>query len=252
MMENIIVHPLYSCLTNLSNIRLFMENHVFSVWTFMLLLQNLIDRLSPQKDLWTPPLSTSMTPSLKTLREIWIEEELDDTWDGIPQSHTTLYLRGMKEINASTYPIENIFTLVNDHDGLFYLTNSDSILESTKNYVLTHLAMLEKQTYSFQEVFVYFMYGRELLIPSMFSNIRNVLVENNVACPIFLYYLERHIEIDKHHGDALKKQSSAIQDSTMIERMREKAYSDRLSLWDGIYQSIHSQENPNCERECFV
>lgn len=39
--------PLYLQLNGVENLRVFMENHVFSVWTFMILLQDIIDRISP-------------------------------------------------------------------------------------------------------------------------------------------------------------------------------------------------------------
>lgn len=237
-MECVLSHPLYSTLTNLSNIRIFMENHIFSVWTFMILLHNLIDRLSPVEGVWTPPLYHRKC--LKTLREIWIEEELDDAWDGIPQSHTSLYLQAMKEVNASTSAIDAVISFVRHtpSQSPVNLIRELPLLDSTKDFVLEHFALLDKGAYSFEEIFLYFMYGRELLIPSMFSSIRQVLTEQNLTCPIFTYYIERHIDLDLHHGYALRRQSLYIKDQGIIERMKEKAYQDRIHLWDGIYQDI--------------
>jgi len=222
-------HPLYNALGNISSIQIFMENHVFSVWLFMCLLQSLVYRLTGSI-LWNSPHDYNI---LKVLRSIMFEEEMDTISDASLISHLDMYIRGMEEVGASTVDIMNTLERVRnqqtiDTDFIQNLTIEDN----TKDYIMSHLDILSNKT-SFSSMYSYFTYGREVIIPGMFQKILNSVQNLTSSCPIFIEYLERHIELDVSHAQELQA-VFPFRDELFIER----ALVDRTHLWDGIYEKI--------------
>ena len=52
--KEILNHQLYSSMKSLSEVRVFMEHHIYAVWDFMSLLKALQQDLTSIKSAWTP------------------------------------------------------------------------------------------------------------------------------------------------------------------------------------------------------
>jgi len=164
-------------------------------------------------------------PLLRGLREVWLDEETDII-DGRVVSHLGLYMEGMEEAGASVAGIRSVL------DGIMTF---DDMLPSTRSFVDRHVGLLDRTMYSLDDVLTYFLYGRELIIPRMFQEIRSRL---SGVSPIFISYLERHIDVDISHGNKLLALFRGAN-----ETMIEMALGDRVMLWDGIYDAILKRNN---------
>lgn len=164
-------------------------------------------------------------PLLRGLREVWLDEETDII-DGRVVSHLGLYMEGMEEAGASVAGIRSVL------DGIMTF---DDMLPSTRSFVDRNVGLLDRTMYSLDDVLTYFLYGRELIIPRMFQEIRSRL---SGVSPIFISYLERHIDVDISHGNKLLALFRGAN-----ETMIEMALGDRVMLWDGIYDAILKRNN---------
>ena len=222
-------HPVYTTLTNIHAIRHFMESHVFAVWDFMSLLKSLQIHLTCVTLPWRPsPYPTEM---VRLINQIVLGEESDVDQFGNPVSHFDLYLKAMEEVGASTVLIrEYIKTL-----------DSKLIPESVRQFVAYNLNVARNG--SALEVAASFFYGREKLIPDMFTSIVNVLKKEGVEAPTFIYYLERHIEVDSgEHGPLALKALSYLtaNDETLNQVALDsglRALEMRQALWDGVLET---------------
>ena len=66
-------HPIYGLLSDLGNLRQFMEFHVFAVWDFMSLLKSLQQQLGGCRVPWLPQENPE---SIRLINEISLAEEL--------------------------------------------------------------------------------------------------------------------------------------------------------------------------------
>ena len=98
------------------------------------------------------------------------------------------------------------------------------------------------------EVASSFFFGREKLIPDMFQAIVDTLKKEKVSAPTFLYYLERHIEVDSgEHGPlAMKALSNLTQGNPELEKMALdaglKSLDMRYALWDEVLRTNPYQQ----------
>jgi hypothetical protein len=90
-----------------------------------------------------------------------------------------------------------------------------------------------------------FFYGREDVIPRMFSNLLEKWRIDAVQAPLFVYYLKRHIEVDSdQHGPAAKAilATETADDSRrrleVLSAARESIEA-RIRLWDGLLTSLN-------------
>lgn len=224
------IHPVYKSLTCLENIQHFMEYHVFAVWDFMSLLKSLQGRLTCVTLPWKP--SPYPTEVVRLINQIVLGEESDVDRDGNPVSHFDLYLKAMEETGASTVLIRE-----------FLKTDNYELIPSGAREFVKENIELAKNGHVV-EVAASFFHGREKLIPEMFDSIVKVLNQENVKAPTFLYYLERHIEVDSHeHGPlALKALSHLCDGNDKLESMAlltgVKALDRRMALWDRVLQTL--------------
>jgi Protein of unknown function (DUF3050) len=223
-------HPVYETFNSLESIRHFMGYHVFAVWDFMSLLKALQIRLTCVSLPWRP--SGYPAEMVRLINQIVLGEESDLDKNGHPVSHFDLYLRGMEEIGADT-------TLIRK----FLETNDFSLIpHGAKEFVLHNLEVAEKG--HIVEVASNFFFGREKLIPDMFQSIVDTLKREGVAAPTFIYYLERHIEVDSgEHGPlALKALSHLTKNDPELMMMAHsaglKALEMRWSLWDKVLETL--------------
>lgn len=230
-------HPVYQTFTDLESIRHFMNYHVFAVWDFMSLLKSLQIQLTCVSLPWRP--SRYPAEMVRLINQIVLGEESDLDQNGIATSHFNLYLKAMEEINANTTSIQNFVESL----------DFDHIPVGARNFVEHNLHVAEHG--HIVEVAASFFFGREKLIPEMFGVIVDTLKKENVHAPTFLYYLERHIEVDAgEHGPlALKALDYLTQGKKELEIMAQeaglKALEMRNELWNEVlraHQDLNSSK----------
>lgn len=181
-------HPLYEQMRTLHHVRLFMQSHVFAVWDFMSLLKSLQRTLTCVELPWTP---TRFPASRRFVNEIVLGEE-SDLYHGRPISHFELYLEAMQQVQADTRPIQQIINRAGQ--GIHQL-HFEAISRAAKDFVETTFRVICEGSPAAQAAV--FAFGREDAIPGMFrSLVRQLNQEMSGQLDKFVWYLERHIEVD--------------------------------------------------------
>src|SRR4030088_2036106 len=101
-------HPVYAEVASVSDLRRFMEDHVFAVWDFMSPLKRLQQDLTCTKVPWFP---AGDARAARLINDIVIGEETDVDPDGSYASHLDLYLRAMCDVGASTFQFDRFRAL---------------------------------------------------------------------------------------------------------------------------------------------
>lgn len=232
LQESLCAHEIYGRLNNLAALRHFMEYHVLAVWDFMSLLKSLQKEVTCVSIPWKP--SRYSAEVVRFVNQIVVGEESDLDRNGKATSHFELYLKGMNEVGASTAPL---FDFLPD-------MNPQTLRPGVREFVAENLR-LAREGHPV-EVAAAFFFGREKLIPSMFTAIVEALKNENVEAPTFLYYLERHIEVDgEEHGPlALRCLDELVGGSKELEELAMRAGLNALymrkSLWDACLETMPS------------
>jgi len=231
-------HPLYASIRSEAHLRLFMESHVFAVWDFMSLLKTLQARLTCVTSPWTP---TALPESRRFVNEIVLGEESDE-FEGRAISHFELYLEAMQQAGASTNGIHSLLSDITSTPVLEAVRNA-RISEGARGFLRTTFSLIE--TGKLNALAAAFTFGREDLIPDMFrSLVRDLNQQNEGALATFIWYLERHIEVDgEDHGPLSLRMVADICGSDEVlwneaAGAAEDALEARLALWDAILGEI--------------
>ncbi len=237
--QRLIDHPLYDAVQTLPQLRVFQREHAFAVWDFMSLLKRLQQIVSGSTLPWLPPADPQAT---RFVQEIVLGEECDDDGRGGYASHFTLYLQAMQELTADTEPIDALVTAVQRGTTWSAALQSAAPLPTTAAFVTDTLRLVEHGTPS--EIAAAFFYGREDVIPEMFTRLVRTLTAKGIPCERLLHYLRRHIELD---GDQHGPQAERLLDRFIAGDPREReraeqaacrALRSRLALWDGILAAL--------------
>lgn len=192
LQESLGSHSIYQHLTSLPAIRQFMEGHVFAVWDFMSLLKSLQRQVTCVEVPWRPSIYPAEL--VRLINEIVVAEESDRDQRGEVTSHFQMYLQAMEEVGANVGPIR------------FYLETFDEKYIPTEVAEFVSFNLQLAQSDRLHEIAAAFFYGREKLIPDLFTPMIKVLRKHGVEAPSLLYYLERHIELDgEDHGPMGKR-----------------------------------------------
>jgi hypothetical protein len=225
------LHPVYRDLNNLKNLRTFMGHHVFAVWDFMSLLKSLQRKITCVDVPWKPSKYDSTYVHL--INQIVVCEESDIGPDGSYWSHFELYLKAMTEIGADTRPILNFLNT----------QNYTHLPSEISNFVSFNLDVAKNG--QDHQVAAVFFFGREKLIPQIFTPILDSLEKTtNSSTNSLKYYLKRHIEVDG--GDhSIKAEKLLIHlcenDPIKIKEAASisiKALKLRTILWDEVLLKI--------------
>jgi hypothetical protein len=238
----LINHDLYKHIETPDDLRIFTEHHIFAVWDFMSLAKALQQRLTCVNVPWTPNNTSSDYSYL--INDIILAEESDISRNGQRQSHFEMYLDAMKDLNASTQNIDSFIEQIKHGTDVFLVISASDLPKSVKSFLIfTFNTIFHQQT---PEILSAFTFGREHLIPDMFSeiivNIQHRFPRENISK--LKYYFERHIEIDAdEHGPMALQLIENIcgTDSTKwdaVEKTAIKSLKKRLKLWNGIRKNI--------------
>jgi hypothetical protein len=218
-------------LNTIEDVQKLMEIHVYAVWDFMSLLKGLQIELTCTTLPWKPVGDTKIR---RLINSIVLEEESDVDSAGNPSSHYEMYLEAMKECGANTYEIDKFVNSVSDVNLPKVNTAIDSFLATTFDILNSGEA---------HKIAAAFTFGREDLIPDMFTAIVNDLSKEH-KLDKFVYYLERHIELDggEHGPLALELISNLCgEDKQKWKEVEETAIAclvARKELWDLVLKGI--------------
>lgn len=232
-------HLIFRAIQNRDDLDLFMSWHVFAVWDFMSLIKRLQRELTCIDLPWVPsrhPLATRL------INEIVLGEESDELPSGGFLSHFELYLLAMREVGADTNQIEAFVALLRAGTPVNQALDKVSTHPCIQDFVNNTMATACNG--SVYQVLGSFFFGRENVIPQMFrSLLANWHIDESDA-PMFVYYLNRHIELDSDsHGPAAWKIINELtQDNPVaMQQLKSAAVASinaRIKLWDGLAQAL--------------
>jgi hypothetical protein len=239
-------HPLLNqnIIQNLDHIHIFMEHHVFAVWDFMSLIKGLQHYVCPSTTCWVPRPKIR-SGSARLINEIVLAEETDIDMDGVSSiSHHDLYCQAMLEVGADANLIEEWVEAVAEN-GFHW---------AAENAVAPPAALeFMRRTFEFVDsaephiIAGAFCFGRETIIPKMFTRLAEQLNITRTECPKFHYYLQRHIEVDgDEHGPASIALVEDLCDHDPVhiheaEQAACRAIRARIKLWDDVQHIIQTE-----------
>ncbi len=234
-------HPLYNKVKTIEDLQCFLENHIYAVWDFMSLLKALQTKLTCTTTPWFP---TSNPETRYLINEIVLAEESDLTLDGRHQSHYEMYIEAMLDSGANTKAIEDFLSEVNSLQNIFVAIKTSNLHPNIKAFLDFTFRVIEEGKP--HEIAAAFTFGREKLIPSMFTeilkNFKTNFPESNLDK--LIYYFERHIilDADEHGPMAMKMITELCGDDAQkwsdVEEVSILALEKRIGLWDAIEETI--------------
>jgi hypothetical protein len=239
--ELLLHHPLYKKVQTIEDLQCFLENHVYAVWDFMSLLKALQAKLTCTT---TPWFATKNPETRYLINEIVLAEESDLSIDGRRLSHYEMYIEAMQSCGANTTGIEHFLSEVDSLQNIFVAIKKSSLHPNIKNFLDFTFKVIEEG--KAHKIAAAFTFGREDLIPSMFTEILKNFQENFPKTDLskLIYYFERHIELDadEHGPMAMKMITELCGDSEQkwaeVEEVSILALEKRIGLWDAIEESI--------------
>ena len=239
--EQLLQHSLYNKIQNLDDLHQFLESHVFAVWDFMSLLKALQAKLTCTT---TPWFATKNPETRYLINEIVLAEETDLSIDGRRQSHYEMYLEAMEDCGADTTKINTFLDQVTSLHNIFVAIKQSNLHPDTKAFLDFTFRVIEQGKP--HEIAAAFTFGREDLIPSMFTAILKNFQKNlpEVDLSKLLYYFERHIELDadEHGPMAMQMITDLCEDDAQkwkeVEEISILALEKRIGLWNAIEEEI--------------
>ena len=238
-------HSLYKKVQDIDDLHHFLENHVYAVWDFMSLLKALQSKLTCT----TTPWFATNNPEIRYLiNEIVLAEETDLTLDGRRQSHYEMYIEAMEACGANTNDITHFLSKVHSLQNVFIAIKQSDLHPNIKDFLdFTFKVINEGKSHKIAAAFTF---GREDLIPSMFTEILKNFQINFPETDLskLIYYFERHIEIDAdEHGPMAMQMITELcgTDSNKwkeVEFISIQALEKRIGLWDAIEEQINQKQ----------
>jgi len=218
-------HPVYSLLRTPAAVRVFMQHHVFAVWDFMTLLKALQQRMTGMSLPWRPAPHPPRV--VRFINELVLDEESDLDMAGRPLSHYELYLEAMSEVGADTRPV---LRFVDDLD----LPRLPSAIRA---FVDFHLTLAGRGMD--EEVAGALLFGRERVLPELFTALLAGLGGRAAQCPHFRYYLDRHVrrEERQHAQQSRALLEYVVGDDPVRRQWCEDATLRSLELRHGLWDA---------------
>lgn len=244
--KELLAHPLYNKLESLEDLQLFTSRHVFAVWDFMSLLKALQRELTCVSSPWKP---TASPASRRFINEIVLGEESDEDQYGQPISHFELYLKASEELGSDLSLLKrwltDIESLKPGNSVLQLIEEADYLPKSIAEFMRFNFHSIEEQP--LHVVASVFCFGREDLIPDMFRRfVEDLATKQQSSFETFIYYLDRHIEVDgDHHGPLALRLMEELcgQDAQKWQeatRAAQEALQKRQVLWQGILEEMQT------------
>ena len=238
--QRMVEHPVFAAIRDIQSLRIFMEAHVFAVWDFMSLLKRLQRDLTCIEVPWLPPRDPQ---AAQLINQIVLGEESDIGPKGEPVSHLELYLGAMREVGASTASFKLFQTALANGATLAEAFDRAQVAPFIREFTGHTLDIASRAPVV--AVMASFLYGREDVIPRMFSNLLEKWRIGANRAPMFVYYLKRHIEVDSdQHGPAAKAILAAATADDPARGLQvlgaaRQSIEARIKLWDGLLISLN-------------
>ncbi|MBA4258904.1 MAG: heme oxygenase [Chitinophaga sp.] len=234
-------HPIYASINDLSGLMHFTQYHVFAVWDFMSLLKSLQINLTCVQLPWMPK---GIANTRYLINEIVAGEESDIDEAGNRISHFELYLKAMQQMGASTHLLDILFAQIQSGKSIQQAIADANIPTEVKTFLQFTFDIVENHPIHVQAAV--FTFGREDLIPDMFIKILDkIYTDHPEKVSIFKYYIERHIEVDGGHHSQLAiemVESLCGDDETKWAEATAASIQSlqvRSCLWDGIVNAFY-------------
>ncbi len=243
--KNILLnHPLYAQIRNVNDLHCFLETHVYAVWDFMSLLKALQSKLTCTT---TPWFATKNAEIRYLINEIVLAEETDISLDGKRQSHFEMYIDAMKSCGANIVEIEAFLEDVVNTQNIFISIKTSQLHPDVKAFLDFTFRVIEEGKP--HQIAAAFTFGREDLIPNMFTEILRNFKANFPETDLskLIYYFERHIELDAdEHGPMAMQMITELcendeQKWKEVEEISIEALEKRIGLWNAIEEHIHEK-----------
>ncbi len=232
-------HPIYGEVKSLTELRIFMEHHVFSVWDYMSIIKYLQHEIAPTTYPWVPKGQGNIR---RFINELVMGEESDKSLkDGEFVSHFELYLSAMEEIGANTNKVRKFVEVVMEK-GLKVAFSVCDIPLPSRNFMENTFSLIHSNKP--HEVAAALALGREHIIPVMFKSLLAKMSVTEQDAPTFYYYLSRHIQLDGESHGPLSMQllnglcNSEKQKIAEAVKAVDQAINCRLKFWDEVNQQI--------------
>ncbi|MEV4719063.1 DUF3050 domain-containing protein [Micromonospora noduli] len=235
--DAVVKHPLYANLDTHDALVTFMQHHVFAVWDFMSLLKSLQRQLTCVTVPWIP---TGPTGSRRLINDIVMVEESDELGGGYI-SHFELYVQGMAEAGADTTAVNALVDLLRAGRPVTEALAEAGVPAASARFAATTWHIIESTPVHCQAAA--FAFGREDLIPDMFTQVVTVNEHSN-RLHTFVDYLHRHIEVDGEQHTPMAMQMLADLCGDDDSKWQEcadtvnTALAARARLWDDILAAI--------------
>ncbi|MEI7960250.1 MAG: DUF3050 domain-containing protein [Chitinophagaceae bacterium] len=235
----LLAHPVYAQINDLKGLQNFAQFHVFAVWDFMSLLKSLQIGLTSVALPWMP-VGSANTRFL--INEIVLGEESDVDEEGQRISHFELYIKAMQQMGASTQLMDELLLCIQSGKSINDAIELSNLPIQVKQFLQFTFDIAQHAPLHVKAAV--FTFGREDLIPDMFTQILNeIYKEHPNKVSIFKYYIERHIEVDGgHHSHLALEMVSELcgEDNQKWDEATlasVKSLQMRAQLWDAILQS---------------
>lgn len=239
--EKLLNHSLYKHIESPQDLQVFMQHHVYAVWDFMSLLKSLQQQLTCVSLPWRP---VGLPKHRYLINEIVLAEETDLNQNNERQSHFEMYIDAMLKAKANTTEVLDFIENIDQHNSIIEHIEVSPLPSTIKSFLkFTFKLISEGKSHKIAAAFTF---GREELIPDMFTSIieeiQNKFPEEDLR--LFKYYFDRHIELDddEHGPMALELITELCGDNQTKWRETEECAIEALKLrqilWDGIEKEI--------------
>jgi hypothetical protein len=239
--DRLLLHPLYYKIRTLDDLHCFLEHHVYAVWDFMSLLKALQQQLTCTTTPWLPVGN----PEVRYLiNVIVVAEETDLAMDGKRQSHFEMYLDAMNQCGSNTLAVQRFLEDIQKTQNIFVSIKHAEVHPKVRAFLDFTFRVIEEG--KAHKIAAAFTFGREDLIPTMFTEILKNFQQNFPQTDLskLIYYFERHIELDgdEHGPMAIQMITELCGDSTTkwneVLEVSQQALEKRLGLWDAIEEMV--------------
>jgi hypothetical protein len=240
--ERLIQHSIYAKVNSPKRLHSFMESHVFAVWDFMSVLKALQRSLTCVHVPWLPVADTE---TCRLVNEIVVGEESDEDGRGGHASHFELYLDAMATCGANTLPALQFCNRLRSGDAIAVALKGSNVGRAAEDFVASTFDVVNRGRPS--EIAAAFTFGREDVIPDMFRRfVESLCSESPDRFERFLFYLNRHIELDgdDHGPKALRMVASICREDSdewaAAERAAITAIEARIKFWNELESQLNS------------